>query len=41
MKRCTTPILALLTLGGIYHETIAGPETGGIFLGGWARTNCP
>jgi len=27
-------------LGGIYHETIAGPETGGLFLGGWARTNC-
>jgi len=28
-------------ISGVYHETIAGPETGGLFLGGWARTNCP
>lgn len=28
-------------ISGVYQETIAGPETGGLFLGGWARTNCP
>jgi hypothetical protein len=27
-------------LGGVYRETIPGPETGGFFLGGWVQTDC-
>lgn len=27
-------------LGGIYRETIPGPEQGGFFLGGWVQTQC-
>jgi hypothetical protein len=27
-------------LGGIYHESIPGPETGGHFIGRWAETSC-
>jgi hypothetical protein len=27
-------------LGGLYRETIPGPEVGGHFLGRWAETTC-